>query len=77
MGFGESLGANAVLFGVYVAYQLIQRCMHSKCRYNKEGGLNFDLGEPSDAVTDMEKIAELIKARSLHHKTAEAAASVV
>ena len=77
MGFGESLGANAVLFCVYVAYQLIQRCMHSKCRYNKEGGLNFDLGEPSAAVTDMEKIAELIKARSLHHKTAEAAAAAV
>ena len=68
MSFWDSLGANAVLAAAYVAYQLVNRCLHSKCRYNKEGGLDFDLGEPSDAATDMGKIAELIRARSEHHK---------
>jgi len=68
MSFWDSLGANAVLAAAYVAYQLVNRCLHSKCRYNKEGGLDFDLGEPMDAATDMRKIAELIRARSEHHK---------
>ncbi len=68
MSFWESLGANAILAGAYVGYQLINRCLHSKCRYNKEGWLDFDLGEPMDAATDMGKIAELIRARSEHHK---------
>ncbi|MCH2064859.1 MAG: hypothetical protein MK194_14185 [Roseibacillus sp.] len=68
MSFWSSLGANAVLAAAYVAYQLVNRCLHSKCRYNKEGGLDFDLGEPMDAATDMEKIAELIRQRSEHHK---------
>ena len=68
MSFWDSLGANAVLAAAYVAYQLVNRCLHSKCRYNKEGGLDFDLGEPMDAATDMGKIAELIRARSEHHK---------
>ena len=66
-GFIEGLGANAVLAAVYVVYKIIDRCMHSKCRYNREGGLDFDLGSPEDAVTDMNKIAELLKSRSLHH----------
>lgn len=69
--FYESLGANAILFGVYLGYQLVHRCMHSKCRYNREGGLDFDLGEPKDAATDMMKIADLLKSRSVHHKSIE------
>ena len=68
MGFYDSLGANAVLFGAYLIYQLVNRVLHSKCRYNREGGLDFDLGEHNDAITDMDKIAELIKSRSLMHK---------
>ena len=69
--FLESLGANAILAGVYVIYQLVNRCLHSKCRYNKEGGLDFDLGEVGDCpATDMEKIAELLKSRSMHHQRA-------
>ena len=68
MSFWESLGANAILAGAYVGYQLINMCLHSKCRYNKEGGLDFDLGEPKDPATDMSKIAELLRARSEHHK---------
>ena len=66
-GFIDGLGANAVLAAVYVAYKLLDRCLHSKCRYNREGGLDFDLGAPEDAVSDMNKIAELLKSRSLHH----------
>ena len=69
MSFWESLGANAILAGVYVIYKVFDRCMHSKCKYNKEGGLDFDLGDPTDAATDMGKIAELLKSRSLHHKS--------
>ena len=67
--FWESVAANALLAGVYVAYQLVNRCLHSKCRYNREGGLDFDLGDGSDPATDMEKIAELLRNRSLHHKS--------
>ena len=68
MSFWDSLGANAVLAAAYVAYQVVNRCLHSKCRYNRDGGLDFDLGEPMDAATDMGKIAELIRQRSEHHK---------
>ena len=71
--FIESLGANAILFGVYLGYQMIQRCLHSKCRYNRDGGLDFDLGEPMDAATDMNRIAELLKSRSLQHSKQEIA----
>ena len=71
--FIESLGANAILFGVYLGYQMIQRCLHSKCRYNRDGGLDFDLGEPMDAAADMNKIAELLKSRSLQHAKQEIA----
>ena len=68
MAFYDSLGANAVLAAVYVVYKLLDRCLHSKCRYNRDGGLDFDLGDQTDAVADMDKIAELIKSRSLLHK---------
>ena len=68
MAFYDSLGANAVLAAFYVVYKVLDRCLHSKCRYNRDGGLDFDLGDQTDAVADMDKIAELIKSRSLHHK---------
>ena len=68
MSFWESLGANAILAGAYVGYQLINRCLHSKCRYNKEKGFDFDLGEPTDPAADMSKIAELLRARSEKHR---------
>ena len=67
--FWESVAANALLAGVYVVYQLVNRCLHSKCRYNRDGGLDFDLGDGNDPTVDMEKIAELLKQRSLHHKS--------
>ncbi len=67
--FAESVAANALLVGVYVAYKMINRCLTSKCRYTKDDGWNFDLGETApDAATDMDKIAELLKARSMHHR---------
>ena len=66
--FWESVAANALLAGVYVVYQLVNRCLHSKCRYNRDGGLDFDLGDGNDPTMDMEKIAELLKQRSMHHK---------
>ena len=67
--FWESVAANTLLAGVYVVYQIINRCLHSKCRYNRDGGLDFDLGDGNDPTVDMEKIAELLKQRSLHHKS--------
>ena len=66
--FWESVAANALLAGVYVVYQLVNRCLHSKCKYNRDGGLDFDLGDGTDPTHDMDKIAELLKARSLRHK---------
>ena len=68
--FAESVAANALLVGVYIGYKMVNRCLTSKCRYSKEDGWDFDLGEtaPADAATDMEKIAELLKSRSLHHR---------
>lgn len=69
MSFFDSLGANAVLAAVYVVYKLLDRCLHSKCRYNRDGGLDFDLGDQTDdPVQDLEKLAELIKSRSMLHK---------
>ena len=69
MGFLDSLGANAVLAAVYVVYKLLDRCLHSKCRYNRDGGLDFDLGDQTaDPVQDLDKLAELIKSRSMLHK---------
>ena len=68
--FAESVAANGLLVGVYVIYKLINRCLTSKCRYSKDDGWDFDLGDVQhDAATDMERIAELIKARSMHHKS--------
>ena len=68
--FAESVAANALLVGVYIAYKVINRCLTSKCRYTKDDGWNFDLGETAgpDAATDMERIAELLKTRSMHHR---------
>ena len=67
--FAESVAANALLVGVYVVYKIINRCLTSKCRYTREDGLDFDLGDtPTDAAADMERISELLKARSLHHR---------
>ena len=68
MAFWESLGANAVLAIAYAAYKVMDRCMHSKCRYNKEGGFDFDLGDPAECpVADMANLGELLKQRSAHH----------
>ena len=67
--FAESVAANGLLVGVYVAYKIVNRCLTSKCRYTKENGLDFDLGAtPEDAAAEMDKIAELLKSRSLHHR---------
>lgn len=66
--FWESLGANALLAVAYGAWKLFDRCQRSKCKMDKEHGLMFDLGDPSEcAATDMGKLGELLKARSVHH----------
>ena len=67
-GLSNNLLANGLLALFYVAYKVIDRCMHSKCRYTKTDGFQFDLdGQDQDAcpATDMEKVAELLKSRAL------------
>ena len=70
-GLGNNLLANGVLALAYVGYKILDRCMHSKCKYTKLDGFAFDLdGEGPEgqcAVSDMEKIAELLKSRALAH----------
>ena len=68
--FAESVAANAILVAVYIGYKIVNRILTSKCRYSKNDGWDFDLGEV-DAANDMEKIAELLKARSIHHRKSE------
>ena len=67
--FMENLYANAILAGGYLVYKIFDRCLHSKCKFTKDGGLDFDLGDPEDcASTDMAKLGELLKQRSQHYK---------
>ena len=70
--FTQSVLANVVLGGVYVAYKVMHRCLTSRCRYTRDDGFTFDLdGEAGDSppcpVQDMQKIAEMIQARSKIH----------
>ena len=67
-GLSNNLLANGLLAGFYVVYKILDRCMHSKCRYTKDSGFAFDL-DPTDGedcpATDMEKIADLLKSRAM------------
>ena len=66
--FTSSLLANGLLALGYAAWKVFDRCSKSKCRMDKESGLTFDLGEPSDCpATDMSNLADLLKQRSMHH----------
>ena len=67
-GLSNNLLANALLAGFYVVYKLLDRCMHSKCRYTKANGFQFDLdGEPGEEcpASDMQQIADLLKNRAM------------
>ena len=65
----NNLLANGLLAAAYVLYKVIDRCLHSKCKYSTVEGLVFDLdqGDAECPATDMEKIAELLKSRALVH----------
>ena len=63
---GNNLLANGLLAAAYVLYKIIDRCLHSKCKYSTVEGLVFDLDKECPA-TDMEKIADLLKSRALLH----------
>ena len=70
MSFWNSLAANGVLAVAYAAYKIFDRCANSKCRVNKEDGFTFDLGDPADCPgTELEKLSEMLKQRSIHYKT--------
>ena len=67
--FMENLYANAILAGGYLVYNFFDRCLHSRCKFTKEGGLDFDLGDPEDCPSnDTAKLGELLKQRSLHYR---------
>jgi len=67
-GLSNNLLANALLAGFYVVYKVLDRCMHSKCRYTKANGFQFDLdGEQGEEcpASDMQQIADLLKNRAM------------
>ena len=67
-GLSNNLLANGLLAGFYVVYKLLDRCMHSKCRYTKANGFQFDLdGEQGEEcpASDMQQIADLLKNRAM------------
>ena len=69
-GLGNNILANGLLALAYVGYKILDRCMHSKCKYTKTDGFAFDLdpeGTEQCPVSDMEKIAELLKSRAMVH----------
>jgi hypothetical protein len=66
-GLGNNLLANGVLAAIYVIYKIVDRCLHSRCKYTKLDGFAFDMdGEQDDLcpATDLEKVAEMLKARA-------------
>ena len=65
----NNLLANGVLALAYAIYKVVDRCLHSKCTYTQTDGLAFDLDGPEQEcpVNDMERIAELLKARVEMH----------
>ena len=66
----NNLLANGLLAAAYVLYKIVDRCLHSKCKYSTVEGLVFDLDQDEECpATDMEKIADLLKSRAhLHAK---------
>jgi hypothetical protein len=67
--FYESLGANALLGVCYLLYKVVDRCLHSRCKFTKDGGLDFDLGDPEPCpASDMNKLADILKQRSLLYR---------
>ena len=66
----NNLLANGVLALAYALYKVVDRCMHSKCKYTQADGLAFDLDGPDEddcPVNDMERIAELLRSRVAMH----------
>jgi hypothetical protein len=67
-GLSNNLLANGLLAGFYVVYKILDRCMHSKCRYTKSDGFAFDLDPAEDGedcpAADMQQIAEILKSRA-------------
>lgn len=66
-GLGNNLLANGVLAVVYVLYKIIDRCLHSTCKYTTVDGFSFDADGPEGdecPATDMSKIADLLRTRA-------------
>ena len=64
----NNLLANALLAAAYALYKVVDRCLHSKCKYSTVEGLTFDLDQGDDCpATDMEKIADLLRSRAILH----------
>lgn len=70
-GLGNNLLANSLLALAYALYKVVDRCMHSKCNYTRDKGLVFSLDDDDKdpcPLTDMQKIADLLKSRATVHK---------
>ena len=63
--FWENMIANAVLGAAYLLYKIMDRCLHSRCKYTADRGFDFDMdgSEPCPA-TEMNKLGDLLKQRS-------------
>ncbi len=65
-GLGNNLLANAVLALAYGLYKVVDRCLHSKCKYSTVDGFSFDADGPEECpATDMSKIADLLRSRAM------------
>ena len=65
--FQESMYANLIFAGIYVAYKIVNRCLMSKCHYDHDGWI-FDSGEEGDGVPD-DKLLDMLANRALRQKT--------
>ena len=67
-GLGNNLLANGVLALCYGLYKIVDRCLHSKCKYTTVDGFSFDADGPDGGedcpATDMAKIADLLRSRA-------------
>ena len=66
--FLNSIYANVILAVAFGVYKVLERCMQSKCKYTRDEGLNFDLGDADCPANDMDQISKLLRQRSILYK---------
>ena len=64
--FWEAMGANGVLALGYIIYKVADRLLGSKCKYTRNNGWDFDLGDPGPCpAAELDKMGDLLKQRSM------------